>query len=183
MGTQKKPLGARLKARRVKISKWWKSAPIKNFRQRYGAALIVFGVAAYVSYGHIHTLTLRAGESQTVAMLMPVQVDALMFVGALYVDHAKTAMGKTFAWASFVVGFLASFAANYLATAPTILGKGAGIMTALALLFAAGTVHWGNKKAKPKPRAKVSPAVRKASEPRPAFVGELDTDVLAVAYR
>ena len=136
-----------------------------------------------VSYGHIHTLTLRAGESQTVAMLMPVQVDALMFVGALYVDHAKTAMGKTFAWASFVVGFLASFAANYLATAPTILGKGAGIMTALALLFAAGTVHWGNKKAKPKPRAKVSPAVRKASEPRPAFVGELDTDVLAVAYR
>lgn len=153
-----KSFPARLKARRVKVMKWWRSPRMVDFRARRGAALVVFFVALFVSYGHIHSVTLTAGESAQVAVLMPFLVDALMLIGGQYIDRAKTVVGKLFAGLAFFGGFLMSLAANVLATQPTILGRATGVATAFALVVTAGVLHWGNKKPRPK-RKPVQPKV------------------------
>lgn len=46
------------------------------------AVLAVVGVAAYVSFLHIHEVALRAGQDQVTALLLPVTIDAMMAVAS-----------------------------------------------------------------------------------------------------
>lgn len=46
------------------------------------SVLAVIGIAAWVSYWHIHEVVLRAGESLTTAYLFPATVDAMMAVAS-----------------------------------------------------------------------------------------------------
>lgn len=59
------------------------------------AVLCVIGIAAWVSYWHIHEVVLRAGESTTTAYLFPATVDAMMAIAsAVYTAKPAAAARK-----------------------------------------------------------------------------------------
>lgn len=160
-----KSLRARIVARRRKINRWTKSPSGQRWLTRTGPALSVFLVSAYVSYGHIESLTLAAGQSITVAAIMAIAVDGLMVVSGNYITAARTRVGKVWAVTGFLVGLLASLAANVLSAPPTVLGRAVGAFPAIALVLTAGVLHWGDKRPKTKrkpavvaPKATVDPA-------------------------
>jgi hypothetical protein len=51
------------------------------------SVLAVIGVAAWVSYWHIVEVTLRAGESQLTAYIMPATIDAMMAIASAVATH------------------------------------------------------------------------------------------------
>ncbi len=55
------------------------------------AVLGVIGVAGWVSYWHIVEVTLRAGESQLTAYLLPVTIDAMMAIASAVALHKPKA--------------------------------------------------------------------------------------------
>jgi len=55
------------------------------------AVLGVIGVAGWVSYWHIVEVTLRAGESQLTAYLLPITIDAMMAIASAVALHKPKA--------------------------------------------------------------------------------------------
>lgn len=94
----------------------------KNIWRRIGYALsflIVAGVAAYVSYGHIAEVTVLGHQAPLLAKAMPLSVDGLMLIATLAMAEDKAANRRPRGWArfSFWFGAAISTAANVAATA------------------------------------------------------------------
>lgn len=157
-----KSLRARLAARRRKIGKWLRGPACRRLTQRTIPIMTIFGVCAFISYGHIHEYTLMGGESERVAALMPILYDAMMFVSAQYIASARHIVGKLAAFVGFLYGFAMSLVANIAASDNTVTGKVIGTSVAFGLVITAITIHWGDK-----PARKRRPAPRKAAAMAP----------------
>jgi hypothetical protein len=76
----------------------------KNIWRRIGYALsflIVAGVAAYVSYGHIAEVALLGHQPPVLTELMPLSVDGLMLIATLAMAEDKAANRAPRGWARF----------------------------------------------------------------------------------
>lgn len=169
-----KPLKARLVARRRKVGRWLRSPAFKRLTHHTLPLFTIFGVCAFISYGHVEAYALMNGETETVAALMPVLYDALMF-GSIPYMNARHFAARYAAFAGFGYGFTMSLVANIKASAPTFDGKLIGVSVAVVLGLTAIMVHFGSK---PAPRWWTARRVaRKAAAARkPAGkVVELDT--------
>ncbi len=98
------------------------STPRSNIWRRIGYAisfLIVAGVAAYVSYGHIAEVAVLGHQPPLLAKAMPLSVDGLMLIATLAMAEDKAANRHPRGWArfSFWFGAAISTAANIAATA------------------------------------------------------------------
>lgn len=91
---------------------WWRVAA-----RRVGYTLgflVVAGVAARVSYGHIRDVVLHVGQPADVAYLLPLSVDGLMLIATLAMAEDKAYNRKPRGWArwGFWFGAGVSTAAN-----------------------------------------------------------------------
>jgi len=80
--------------------------------------LIVAGVAAYVSFGHIYEVAILAHQPRPLATAIPLSVDGLMLIAtlALAEDKAANRMPRGWARAAFWLGAAVSVAANLAST-------------------------------------------------------------------
>lgn len=92
-----------------------------NQWRRFGYAvsfLIVAGVAAYVSFGHIYEVATIAHQPKPLALALPLSVDGLMLIATLAMSEDKAANRSPRAWAriGFWLGAAVSVAANLAST-------------------------------------------------------------------
>lgn len=136
-----------------------------NNWRRFGYAvsfLIVAGVAAYVSFGHIYEVATIAHQPQPLALALPLSVDGLMLIATLAMAEDKAANRNPRAWAriGFWLGAAVSVAANLASTlvhyGPQPLNLAVAGWAPIALLVSIEIVA---RPGKPKP---VTPAI---SEP------------------
>ena len=85
-----------------------------------GAFAVVSGVAASISYDHIHEVT----GDHWYAAIMPLSVDGLLVAGsiALYLERSQGRWGGALAWTAVILGLSASLAANIAAADPGLQG-------------------------------------------------------------
>lgn len=101
------------------------------------AVSMVATVAAAVSFMHMHTLAVRAGEGWR-SWLVPLAVDGLVVAASMTMLVRRRA-GKPagwLTWASMGAGITASLAANVAAAEPTLIGRAVAAWPPLALLLA-----------------------------------------------
>jgi hypothetical protein len=136
--------------------------------------LVVAGVAAYVSYGHIYEVARLGHQPILLARALPLSVDGLMLIATLAMAEDKAANRHPRGWArfSFWFGAAVSVAANVAATAVRY-GDPLSIAVAgfapLALLLAIEIVARPGK-------SKIEPAIRLV--PAPDTAAELDAPAM-----
>lgn len=99
------------------------------------AVLVVAAVAAGASYDHQRQLAALAGEGWR-AWLLPFSVDGLIVAASMSM-LVRRRLGQTaspLAWIAFLLGGLASVAANVAAADPTLLGRLVAAWPPIALL-------------------------------------------------
>lgn len=100
----------------ISITRDW---PTIGRRIGYAASFVmVAGVAARVSYGHIRDVALFGHQPEEVALLLPLAVDGMMLIATLAMAEDKAAGRSPRGWARFGFWFGAaiSTAANVAAT-------------------------------------------------------------------
>jgi len=117
-------------------------------------ALMVAGVALYVSYWHIRGGALDHGLDAVSAAILPLSVDGMVITSARYVTKAQTILGKTLAIIGFILGVLATLAGNLMSSDGTPVGTGFAAWPAIAVVVTGAILHWGDAKAKPKKSTK-----------------------------
>ncbi|WP_433177439.1 DUF2637 domain-containing protein [Actinoallomurus sp. CA-150999] len=82
-------------------------------------------IAAVVSFGHMHELALRHGETSLNATLIPLSVDGMVVASSMSVLLAgRTGINVPWLpWTLLIVGSLASLAANVEVAEPTVVGR------------------------------------------------------------
>ncbi|WP_433177407.1 DUF2637 domain-containing protein [Actinoallomurus sp. CA-150999] len=82
-------------------------------------------IAAVVSFGHMHELALRHGETSLNATLIPLSVDGMVVASSMSVLLAGRAGVSVpwLPWTLLIVGSLASLAANVEVAEPTVAGR------------------------------------------------------------
>jgi hypothetical protein len=102
------------------------------------SVLVLAGIAAAVSYRHMHTLTLAHGESAWTAALIPVSVDGMIVASSmtLLADSRAGRSGGLLPWLLLVVGSGASLAANVAVAEPTAYGRVIAAWPSFALIGA-----------------------------------------------
>jgi hypothetical protein len=95
-------------------------------------------IAAVVSYGHMHTLTLVHGESAWTAALIPLSVDGMIIASSmtLLADSRAGRSGGVLPWTLLAAGSAASLAANVAAAEPTAYGRIIAAWPSFALIGA-----------------------------------------------
>ncbi len=161
-----------------------------NIWRRIGYAisfLIVAGVAAYVSYGHIAEVAVLGHQPPLLAKAMPLSVDGLMLIATLAVAEDKAANRRPRGWArfSFWFGAAISTAANIAATAVHYgdpLSIAVAAWSPLALLLAIEIVA---RPGTPKEESAEPVVVERESEPVaeevPDTMAELESPALTEA--
>jgi hypothetical protein len=147
--------------------------------------LVVAGVAAYVSYGHIAEVAALGHQPPLLAKLMPLSVDGLMLIATLAMAEDKAANRQPRGWArfSFWFGAAISTAANIAATA-VHYGDPLSIVVAafapIALLLAIEIVA---RPGKPKEEAAAPVVVEQTvkMEQAPDTMAELESPTLEEA--
>lgn len=158
---------------------WWRLAA-----RRVGytiSFLVVAGVAARVSYGHIRDVVLHVHQPKDVAYILPLAVDGLMLIATLAMAEDKANNRKPGGWArwGFWFGATISTAANVQAvmivSGPDPLAIAVGAAAPTLLLWSIEIV------ARPgKPRPKVAPtAVSTTAEAVMAGVESTPSAVVA----
>lgn len=152
----------------------------RNPWRRFGYAVafvIVAGVAAYVSFGHIYEVAILAHQPRPLAMVIPLSVDGLMLISTLAISEDKAANRNARAWARFAfwLGAAVSVAANIASTwvhyGPEPLALAVAGWAPIALLVAIEVV---SKPGKPKADLAVSPAPVQEEVPNDlAEIGDL----------
>jgi hypothetical protein len=89
------------------------------------AVVVLAGIAAAVSYRHMHELALRHGEGSWTAVLIPLSVDGMVVASSMSVLMASRSgrRAEFLPWALLVIGSLASLAANVAVAEPTLIGQ------------------------------------------------------------
>ncbi len=85
--------------------------------------LLLAGVAAVVSFRHMHELCLRHGEDQLAAVLIPLAVDGAIVVASMSILLANRygSRGSALAWIMLMIGSLASLGANIAIAEPSLI--------------------------------------------------------------
>lgn len=143
--------------------------------------LIVAGVAAYVSYGHIAEVAVLGHQPDLLARVLPLSVDGLMLIATLAMAEDKAANRHPRGWArfSFWFGAAISTAANIAATAVKYgdpLSIAVAAFAPIALLLAIEIVARPGK-AKP---VVVEPVVEEPATPE-ITMAELESPTLREA--
>lgn len=142
-------------------NKWRRLGYVSSF-------LLVAGVAARVSYGHIREVALYGHQPGEVAALLPLAVDGMMLIATLAMAEDKAANRKPRGWArwGFWFGAVISTAANVAATVvqhgwePLAIGVAA--LAPILLLWAIEIVA---RPGKPNPEPATETPVRVTPEP------------------
>ncbi len=89
------------------------------------SVLLLAGIAAVVSYGHLHTLALEHGEGSWASALIPLSCDGMIVASsmALLSDSRLGGRGGVLPWTLLIIGALASLAANIAVAEPTLIGR------------------------------------------------------------
>lgn len=102
------------------------------------SVVLLAGIAAIVSYRHMHTLVELHGESSWTAALLPFSVDGMIAASsmALLLDSRYGRRGGVLPWALLVAGSVASLAANVAVAEPTPVGRVIAAWPSFALIGA-----------------------------------------------
>src|SRR5215470_12735017 len=102
------------------------------------SVVLLAGIAAVVSYGHMHMLTVVHGESAWTAALIPLSVDGMIVASSmtLLADSRAGRSGGVLPWALLAAGSAASLAANVAAAEPTAYGRVIAAWLSFALIGA-----------------------------------------------
>jgi hypothetical protein len=102
------------------------------------SVVLLAGIAAVVSYRHMHTLTLADGESAWTAALIPLSVDGMIIASSmtLLADSRAGSAGEGLPWALLAAGSTASLAANMAVAEPTAYGRVIAAWPSFALIGA-----------------------------------------------
>jgi hypothetical protein len=86
---------------------------------------LLAGIAAVVSYGHMHQLALHYGEGAVASALIPLSVDGMIVAASmsLLLDSRLGRRGGLLPWALLSIGVLASLAANIAVAEPAVAGR------------------------------------------------------------
>jgi hypothetical protein len=100
--------------------------------------VLLAGIAAVVSYRHMHTLALAHGESSWTAMLIPLSVDGMVVASSmtLLADSRVGRSGGVLPWALLVIASTASLGANVAVAEPTAYGRVIAAWPSFALIGA-----------------------------------------------
>ncbi|MDH2426447.1 DUF2637 domain-containing protein [Sphaerisporangium sp. TRM90804] len=98
--------------------------------------LLLAGIAAVVSFRHMHELCLRHREDQLAAVLIPLAVDGAIVVASMSILLANRygCRGGFLAWAMLLVGSLASLGANIAVAEPSVIGRIIAAWPSVALI-------------------------------------------------
>lgn len=155
-------------ASRRKLTRWQRVLGLVRRLNHMTAAITVGGVGFYASYQHIYRVSVRYGQPQDIAALMPIAIDALMIVAGRYVTHAKSRLGKAYAVAGFIMASMASLAANIMAAPADTVSRVIAGWPAVCLVLAALIVHYGERKPRPKRKPRQSQSASQAPQVIPA---------------
>lgn len=126
--------------------------------------LPVVAVAAWTSYWHMVEVATTAGEHIFTAHILPFSVDGLMLTASVVLKSAKTRRAKAVSAVALLFGFLASGAANWIASEPAIVSRVVGLWPALALLVAVELLlHTNRATVRTAPARR--PAAKKVTKP------------------
>ncbi|MFI9559077.1 DUF2637 domain-containing protein [Nonomuraea endophytica] len=102
------------------------------------SVVLVAGIAAVVSYRHMHTLALRHGESELGATLVPLAVDGMIVASSMSILLASRygRRGGALPWLLLIVGSLASLGANVAVADPTLIARIIAAWPSFALIGA-----------------------------------------------
>lgn len=101
---------------------------------------VVFGAAAWQSFGHSIHLASQHGASDP--WLLPVSIDGLMIVAFRYVSHGKTKMARVTAALVLGVAMFAVLGINYLAApAGDWIGQALSVLPAAGMILTTVLVH------------------------------------------
>lgn len=128
-----------------------------------GPTWIVFGAAAYQSFGH--SIHVASQHGSTDPWLLPVSIDGVMLVAFGYASHGKTRTARVLAWVVLGVAMAGVVGINYLAApAGDPIGQGLAVAPALGMIATTVLIHLV-------PKAKTPARNRR----RPANVTEIKT--------
>jgi hypothetical protein len=115
-------------------------SPVDTAIRRTTTASVVLlaGIAAIVSYRHMHTLALQHGETVWTAALIPLSVDGMIVASSmsLLLDSRRGTRSGHLPWALLMIGSTASLAANVAVAEPTLYGRVIAAWPSLALIGA-----------------------------------------------
>lgn len=89
-------------------------------------------VALFVSYGHIHDVTLKAGESPQTAAIMALSIDGLILVSSVAIISGRRSLVP---YLAFGMGVTASLAANLVSAEREIVSMVVATWPAIALVL------------------------------------------------
>ncbi len=94
-------------------------------RTTTASVLLLAGIAAVVSYTHMHTLALQHGEGAWASALIPLSCDGMIVASsmALLSDSRLGGRGGALPWTLLIIGALASLAANIAVAEQTLTGR------------------------------------------------------------
>ena len=94
-------------------------------RTTTASVVLLAGIAAVVSYGHMHALALQHGEGAWAAALIPLSCDGMILASsmALLSESRLGGRGGVLPWALLIIGALASLAANIAAAEACLAGR------------------------------------------------------------
>jgi len=107
-------------------------------RTTMASVVLLAGIAAVVSYRHMHTLALEHGETPWTAALIPLSVDGMIVASSmsLLLDSRCGTRSGPLPWALLLIGSTASLAANVAVAEPTLYGRVIAAWPSLALIGA-----------------------------------------------
>jgi hypothetical protein len=99
------------------------------------SVVLLAGIAALVSYGHMHALAMQHGEGRLASALIPLSVDGMIVASSmsLLLDSRLGRRGGVLPWTLLIIGAAASLAANIAVAEPTLLGRVIAAWPSLAL--------------------------------------------------
>lgn len=137
------------------------------------ATTIVAGIAAYASYSHMRELALHHGQTPSVSALLPISVDGMLIVATMAMREDRDEGHPVRPWArsAFLLGVVASVAANVLAAQPTLTARIVSAWPAVALLLVVEILTSKRKRVTASAQAPAAPVVSHAEPvvvaPRP----------------
>ncbi|MET9251490.1 DUF2637 domain-containing protein [Nonomuraea sp. NPDC003709] len=107
-------------------------------RTTTAAVAILAGIAAFVSYRHMHELAIRHGEEAWSAALVPLSVDGMIVASSMSILYASRhgKRGSPLAWTLLIVGSLASLGANVTVADPSTIARIVAAWPSFALIGA-----------------------------------------------
>src|SRR5918992_1622632 len=89
------------------------------------SVIVLAGIAAVISYKHMHALVLEYGETSWTAALLPLSVDGMIATSSmtLLADSRQGRRSGFLPWALLVIGSAASLAANVAVAETSAVGR------------------------------------------------------------